>query len=557
MTVAHRAAVAAVLSVLLTAPAAFAAPGDLDPTFGGDGVVQAQAGSRSSELNALALSGDRVLAAGTEFAESECHDAALVRWLADGTPDPSFGVAGVAVTPTFSCNRDFGHVVRPLALLAGADGSAITGGDAGGQAIGNDGEIVTAHTPSGALDPAFGGGDGFVHDGDYFHGHINDLVRLPDGRIGAVGLDYGIRNGWGLSRYEPDGDADASFGGGDGYVVHRPFGNQSLQAALADGDDGSLLVAGSAWDRVLPSNPTVARTTADGSLDGSFGAAGVVRVPIEGELTDMARTPDGGFVTSGRGPGGFLLLKFDAAGALDETFGAMGRVDGPADGTAWAVGVDAAERIVVAGGTADGRFTVARYLANGAPDDTFGAGGVRTLPLETEPFGIGANSLAVQPDGRIVVGGTALLDGRPAFTVVRLLAEGGELPATGGDEGTASSDGQVGTAPGSGPIGAGPVPNRQATGGRVTIRILSRRVTRRGVLVRVTWPRGTAGSATARLRTRSTGLLLGRRTVTVLKGTTGRRFRIPLNRRAKRMLRGGRVLKVRASVRVVGLPARR
>ena len=99
--------------------------------------------------------------------------------------------------------------------------------------------------------------------------------------------------------------------------------------------------------------------------------------------------------------------------------------------------------------------------------------------------------------------------------------------------------------------------NLQAADGGVTIRIVSRRVTKRGVLVRVTWPRGTEGSARARLWTRDKSVLLGQRTVAVLSGTTSRRFRIPLNRRAKRMLRGGRVLKVRATVSVTGLPERR
>src|SRR5688572_11049844 len=160
MTVAHRVAVAAALTLLVVAPAAPAAPGDLDPSFGGDGIVQS---TRGEPLGALAISGDRILAAGMESGGDDCRDVALVR---------------------------------------AADGSAITGGDTGGQAIGNDGEIVTAHTPAGALDPSFGDGDGFVHYGDYFHGHINDLVRLADGRIAGVGLDYGIRNGWGLSRYD-------------------------------------------------------------------------------------------------------------------------------------------------------------------------------------------------------------------------------------------------------------------------------------------------------------------------------------------------------------------
>jgi hypothetical protein len=123
-------------------------------------------------------------------------------------------------------------------------------------------------------------------------------------------------------------------------------------------------------------------------------------------------------------------------------------------------------------------------------------------------------------------------------------------PSSGGDGTTADR--------GAGPATASSLSSRQSRSrGRVTIRILSRRVTRRGVLVRVTWPRGTEGTARARLWTPNKGVLLGQRTVVVLRGTIGRRFRIPLNRRAKRMLRGGRILTVRATARVTGVPARR
>ena len=560
MNVARRVVLATTTTLLLAAPAAHAAAGDLDPSFGGDGVVQVQPGSRESELNALALSGDRVLAVGTEYSDSDCSDETLVRWLADGTPDPAYGTGGVAVTPTIQCRQDFPHFVRPLALDVAPDGSAITGGDAAGQGIG-DGEMVTAHTAKGALDSAFGRGAGFVRHDDYFHGNVNALVRLPDGRIAAAGLHYGIRNAWGLSRYEADGDRDASFGGGDGFVLHQPFGGQgSIQGAVPDGADGALVVAGDSWGRTTPAAPTIGRFLADGSLDPSFGDAGLNRVSLDGGLMDIAETADGGFVAVGNhwdgSRYGWLLLKFDAAGDLDETFGAMGRVDGPA-GTAWAVATDAQERIVVAGRTPGAGFTVARFLANGAADDGFGVGGTAQLPIETDDLGGGATDVVVQPDGRPVVGGSALLDGANAFTAARVLADGGA--PTGGpvDEGTDSSAGEIGTGPGPAPVVGAPIANRQGATGRVTIRILSRRVTRRGVLVRVTWPRGTEGTAKARLWTRNKGILLGQRTVAVLRGTTSRRFRVPLNRRARRLLRNGTVLKVRATVRVTGLPAKR
>ncbi|HEX8205178.1 MAG TPA: hypothetical protein VF587_03865 [Solirubrobacteraceae bacterium] len=564
MIVARRAAVAAALALLLAVPAASAAPGDLDPSFGGDGVVQARpAGSSEAALYALALSGGRVVAVGTEFSDDGCNDPMLGRWLADGTPDPAFGTGGVAVTPVFACDQFASHVARPLDVVVAPDGSAITGGDTGGQSAGNDGEIVTSHTAAGALDTSFGGGDGFVHYGDYFHGNVNAVVRLAGGGIAAAGGSYGLRNSWALSRYEADGDRDASFGGGDGYVQYAPDGDQGvLQAAVADGADGALVVVGNLYGPSYPGTPAIARVLADGSLDPAFGVGGITRVPIAADLEDVAATSDGGFMTAGwtdGSPSSWLLLKFDAEGRLDETFGAMGRVDGP-PGNAVALAIDAEDRIVAAGRTPGSPMAAARFLSNGAPDETFGAGGLAELPIDApSSFGRGAEDVAVQPDGRVVLGGTGLLGGQPAFTVARLRADGADEggSARGGQgEGDGSSDGEIGTGDGTGPVDAGPIANRQGSGGSVTIRILNSRVTKRGVLVRITYPRGTEGTARARLWTRNKGVLLGQRTVVVLKGTTSRRFRVPLNRRAKRMLRSGKRLKVRATVRVTGLPAR-
>src|SRR5205085_6400533 len=48
------------------------------------------------------------------------------------------------------------------------------------------------------------------------------------------------------------------------------------------------------------------------------------------------------------------------------------------------------------------RFAVARYLPDGAPDESFGAGGRASFPLG---FGAYVNDLAVQANGKVVLVG--------------------------------------------------------------------------------------------------------------------------------------------------------
>jgi uncharacterized delta-60 repeat protein len=567
MTVAQRAAVAAALVSLLLAPAAAAAPGDLDPSFGGDGQVTAFPGGLAI-VSDLALAGDRIVAAG--MAQNppfgECWDVALAAWTADGTPDASLDGDGL-ITPSIPpCSESVAFRAEPEALAVAPDGRLFTGGAAQDYTPFHADALVTAHSAAGAFDPSFSS-DGWLRD-EFREGRIHGLVRLADGRLVAGGYRYGIgRTNWEVHRYLPDGSPDPAFEGDGAAIYPWQAGgpNEEIRALVADGADGAVVAAGgSTREAGSPDARGIAigRILDDGSLDPAFGTNGRTRVepggdPAEGN--DVVRTADGGFVVAGTTlPGeedaGWVLVKFDASGEVDATFGADGVVTGPA-GAAHGVAVDSAGRLIVAGLLRDAGLGVARYLVNGAIDETFGSGGLVALNADVTDAPLPPD-VVVQPDDRILLSGTTWHGTRGAMSVFRLLADGGAPGAEGTDTGEAGSDGEIGTGAGTSPVESGPVPNRQGSTRRVTIRILSSRVTKRGVLVRVTWPRGTEGTARARLWTRNKGILLGQRTVVVLKGTTSRRFRVPLNRRAKRLLRGGRLLKVRATVRVTGLPAR-
>lgn len=560
MPLPRRVALATALAALLVAPSAHAAPGDLDPTFGGDGIVTAAPGT-SARLHALELSGSAIVGAGQVSDGIGCRHPGVARWLADGSPDGSFGAGGVAAPTLGPCDDVFQYVANGLSLALRPDGGAYVGGTYwNGRSTGDD-AVLAAYTPSGGLDSGFSG-DGWLHDGFDYSG-ITGLVRLPDGRLVAAGRDYGAgHSNWDVHRYLANGAPDSTFDGDGeaGYPQMAGGPQDGIAALLADGTDGTVVAVGDAQSGGSParSGLTIGRILPSGALDPGFGTAGRTRVEPGGRQAtgrDVVRTPDGGFVAAGyswltngdESGNAWLLLKFTSSGVLDPTFGASGRVDGP-DGSARGIAVDAEGRLVVSG-ESGGRLTVARYLANGAADASFGDGGIVRTGLE----GPGEDVL-VQPDGRIVAGGTGTAGGRDVMQLVRLQAS--DAPV-----GTDTTNGEIAgpgvpAGPGQGrPVTGGTVANQQASG-RVTIRIVSSRVTSRGVLVRVTHPRGTDGTIRARLWTRTTNRLLGRRTVAALPGTRGRTFRVPLNRRGKRLLRGGGVLKVRATVVVTGLPAR-
>jgi uncharacterized delta-60 repeat protein len=120
-----------------------------------------------------------------------------------------------------------------------------------------------------------------------------------------------------------------------------------------------------------------------------------------------------------------------AAGDLDTTFGQSGLAFAGASlfDEANAVVVQPDGKVVMAGSASDdanigGDFVIARLLTTGALDTTFGAGGVVRIDLGGTDDA--ANALLLQPDGKIVVGGTrgSQADFNFDFALVRLDADG-------------------------------------------------------------------------------------------------------------------------------------
>lgn len=81
-----------VACLLWMAPEAFAAPGDLDPTFGSGGVSAVALADSPFMRDALLLPDASLVA----LVDREAGAPALVRWTSDGTPDATFGTGGVA-----------------------------------------------------------------------------------------------------------------------------------------------------------------------------------------------------------------------------------------------------------------------------------------------------------------------------------------------------------------------------------------------------------------------------------------------------------------------------
>lgn len=166
----------------------------------------------------------------------------------------------------------------------------------------------------------------------------------------------------------------------------------------------------------------------DGDLDTSFGQGGRVTTlfPDGSFANAVAIQQDGRIVAVGAaaGPslsGEFAVARYETDGSLDPGFDEDGMVTTPIAGggdEARSVAIQPNGKIVVAGTDSRQRFAVLRYLGDGRLDPRFGTDGIVRSDLTSgEDIGF---DVAIQRDGKIVVAGSA--GGRIA--VVRYLRDG-------------------------------------------------------------------------------------------------------------------------------------
>src|SRR5436190_2126793 len=172
--------------------------------------------------------------------------------------------------------------------------------------------------------------------------------------------------------------------------------------------------------------------------DSSFGSGGKVLADFGVSAGyAMSVLPGGkilvaGSITKQDGGTDFLLARYNADGSLDTTFGDGGKVTtdfGTSADDAYAMTVQSDGKIVLAGhASSEGSFfdfAVARYSPDGSLDSGFGANHDGRVIVDFAGAFDQATGVAVQADGRIVVGGVATVGDDGLFALLRLDAAGG------------------------------------------------------------------------------------------------------------------------------------
>lgn len=425
----------------------FTADGALDASFGQGGRATAVYEGTSNITAALEIdAAGRTVLAGIS-STPPLSSAVVVRLLPDGAPDASFGQGGRA---DIDLSNRFDRGVSALALQP--DGAPLIAGTAV-QVIANappstTDMTVARFTPAGALDVAFGTA-GLVRLGGVGDGLSEAQMVQPllGGKTLVVGT--ALRDGESyvvLARLTATGALDATFGS-DGSAA-LPVRSALAPTAMAFQLDGRTVLAG--W-LPLPGiggqgSLQVARITADGRLDPTFGTGGLTPglTSVPSYPQEIAFQPDGRIVVAGRFENQIGVVRLEPDGRLDASFGTDGRVGidlGDSFAGIGALALDAAGRIVVVGTLegAESLMLAIRWLPDGSPDRAFGTDGVATVGFDGASAR--AHALGVLHDGRLVLAGrVSPPDGGGGTTAFARLTESGALDGAFGVGGRVSLD---------------------------------------------------------------------------------------------------------------------
>jgi len=372
----------------------------LDPSFGKGGIALTDVSSNGSpteyheRINAVAIQPDgKTVVAGYSGPSVTNSDFSVIRFNADGSFDPTFGIRG-KVLIDFGNTRDVATsiVIQPNGKIVVAGNSAVT----------TSYDFAFARLNSdGSLDTSFSGDGKVVIDIGSTFDQLHALALQSDGRILAAGSESGNNTDFAVIRLSANGNRDFSFGGG---LVTVDFGTSQGRDeafAIAVQSNGAIIVAGQSSNSFA-----LARLNPSGSFDSSFSGDGKLTTRV-GTYTNHARSlaiqSDGKIIAGGFSTSAsmsFAMARFHPDGTLDTSFSGDGIVTDATVGTASSVMLGENGAITMAGGA----FSAARYTSTGVLDTSF-AGTGRTK----FNFGYAANAqatgAAMRPDGSVVLAG--------------------------------------------------------------------------------------------------------------------------------------------------------
>ena len=413
--------IVAVIAIVMFAPTAYASDGDLDTTWGGDGVVVSTHSDSSAAYAIANYPDNRVLVVGS-VTDSPSSRILINRFLADGSADTSCNGTGEFL--------DAGKDAITSDVVVLSDGSFVV---AGTIQINNKGTLFVAKfTSTCNLDGTFGT-TGIATYSALFGTSGRALVVQSDGKIIVVGDESSTVSDSSdqrvlVTRFSALGALDTSFGSNGRFISSS--NEKGLAQDVVIDSSGQIIFTGSIVGTVAPDAAIIGRLTSNGLLDSTFATQGYFINEFSGaaQLNAIGIRPNGNLVAVGTHSVPYstatqsaLIVCLTEQGALDSTCNSVGwdfLSDFPNDVYADDVIVTSDNKILLSGASNDGtaRPIVMRLNHNGTPESSFATSGTwRGSALIGRMY-----SMTIQSDGRILAAGGLETQGTMSVGVVRL-----------------------------------------------------------------------------------------------------------------------------------------
>jgi uncharacterized delta-60 repeat protein len=402
------------------------AKGILDDSFGnGSGYVTLNINNNNDYGQSLAIQPDGKILLGGYCYNGTYADFCIARFNSNGDLDTSFGNSGKVIQSN-STFHDYGQ-----SLAIQPDGKILLGGRC--QGVSNTDFCIARFNSNGTLDNSFNSPNGYkIQSINTSDDYGFSLAIQPDGKILLGGHCYNGGNyDFCIARFKADGsDLDTTSFGTSGKVIQLIGTSDAYGRSLAIQPDGKILLGGYCsnggnWDFCI------ARFDSYGTLDNFFGSPNGYIIQPFSSLGDngqsLAIQPDGKILLGGYCDNGgntdFCIARFDSYGTLDTSFGTSGKVIQPIGSShdyGQSLVIQPNGKILLGGYcqvVSSDDFCIARFNSDGTLDTTFGTSGKVIQPIGST-FDNG-QSLAIQPDGKILLGGSCSNGSNDDFCIAR------------------------------------------------------------------------------------------------------------------------------------------
>lgn len=264
--------------------------------------------------------------------------------------------------------------------------------------------LTKASGQAGSIDQNFGE-NGYVKTNfDTYNGRFSSLLPLSDGKIVAIGgvMQHDVE----IKRFLSNGDKDPQFGQNGTVILNDAQGFCSAGALQADGKIIVVYGVNAPNTKTLK----IVRLMPDGSIDNGFGTNGYTtlnNVGIVEILSDHVHALSNGDIVfvggADFGTNEIIAVKLKSNGAVDAGFGQNGVLHLPTD--EWVDKIRTSllspNRIIIAAsGQYSNWLTLYSIFENGVKDPSFGVNGKKKL--EASEYTI-IGGVVAMPDGKIAL----------------------------------------------------------------------------------------------------------------------------------------------------------